>query len=203
VFFTAYDALVDRAEIAFGDVVLVHAGGSGVGTAATQLARAMGARVLVTVGSADKAGRARELGAERAIIYKNEAFDEVVLRETDGRGADVILDFVGAPYLAANLKAAALGGRIVVIGTMGGAKGEIDLGLLLRKRLRLVGTVLRSRSLEEKMSLTQRFARQVLPLFARGLLRPVLDRTFPIEAVAEAHRYMESNQNFGKIVLTL
>lgn len=201
VFFTAYDALTDKAGLRMGDVVLVHAGGSGVGTAAIQLARAMGATVLVTAGSDEKARRAVELGAHRAINYKTEAFDEVVLRETGGRGADVILDFVGASYLERNLKAAAVEGRIVFIGTMGGARGEFDIGLAMRKRLRLAGTTLRARPVEQKMVLTQRFARQVLPLLESGQVRPVVDRVFPLDEVAAAHRYMEENRNFGKIVL--
>lgn len=201
VFFTAYDALVDRAGMHVGDVVLVHAGGSGVGTAAIQLAVAMGGTVLVTVGSEEKARRAVALGAARAILYPSESFDTAVLEATGGRGADVILDFVGGPYLERNVRAAASEGRIVFIGTMGGTRAEIDIGAVMRKRLRLIGTTLRARPPEQKMRLTQRFARQVLPLFEAGRLRPVVDRVFPLEAVAEAHAYMEANRNFGKIVL--
>ncbi|MBX6377832.1 MAG: NAD(P)H-quinone oxidoreductase [Clostridia bacterium] len=202
VFFTAYDALAERASLRVGDVVLVHSGGSGVGTAAIQLARAMGAgRILTTVGSEEKARRAEELGADRAILYRREAFEQVVLEETAGRGADVILDTVGLPYLEGNLLCAALEGRLVLIATMGGARGQVDLRPVLGKRLRLVGTTLRARPLEQKMALTQRFAREVLPLLADGRLRPVIDRVFPLEEVAEAHRHMEANRNFGKIVL--
>lgn len=203
VFLTAYDALVEKAALRMGDVALIHAGGSGVGTAATQLAKAMGARTFVTVGSEEKARKSRELGAGRAILYKSEAFDEVVRAETDGRGADVIIDFIGAPYLERNLNAAAVEGRIVFVATMGGDRPEVPLGILMGKRLRLIGTVLRARPLEQKMLLTQRLNQQVMPLFAAGALRPVVDRVFALDQVADAHRYMEENRNFGKIVLSM
>jgi len=203
VFFTAYDALVERAHVRLGDVVLVHAGGSGVGTAATQLAKAMGARVFVTVGSEEKARQARELGADRAMNYHEEAFEDVVPAETEGRGADVILDSVGAPYLMRNVKAAAVMGRIVLVGTLGGAHGEIDLTAFFGKRLTVVGTTLRARPLEQKIGLTQEFIAQALPLFSGGRLRPVISRVFPLDQIADAHRYMEENRNFGKIVIRI
>ncbi|MBE3589293.1 MAG: NAD(P)H-quinone oxidoreductase [Firmicutes bacterium] len=198
---TAYDALFMWAGARMGDRVLVHAGGSGVGTAATQLARAIGATVWTTVGSAEKAERSRALGAKRAIVYRQEDFVAVLREETGGRGADIILEFVGAPYLARDIEVAAVGGRIVVIGTMGGSHAQVPLGPLLAKRLRIQGTTLRSRPLEAKAALTQDFAVHALPLFAEGVLRPVVDRVFPVQEAAEAHRYMEANRNFGKIVL--
>lgn len=201
VFMTAYDALVDKVRLKYGDVALIHAGGSGVGTAATQLAKTMGARVLVTVGSKEKAERSLQLGADRAIIYKEEDFAEVVLEETNGRGADVIIDFIGGPYLERNLKAAALDSRIVVLGTMGGSKGEINLRDILFRRISICGATLRARPLEQKMILTQQVAKQVMPGFAEGRLRTVIDTVFPFEKVADAHRYMEENRNFGKILL--
>ncbi|MBX5475950.1 MAG: NAD(P)H-quinone oxidoreductase [Clostridia bacterium] len=198
---TAYDALFAWAGARMGDRVLIHAGGSGVGTAATQLARAIGATVWTTVGSAEKAERSRALGAKRAIVYRQEDFVAVLREETGGRGADIILEFVGAPYLARDIEVAAVGGRIVVIGTMGGSHAEVPLGPLLAKRVRIQGTTLRSRPLEAKAALTQDFAAHALPLFAEGVLKPVVDRVFPVQEAAEAHRYMEANRNFGKIVL--
>lgn len=201
VFFTVYDALVDRASLRLGDVVLVHAGASGVGTAAIQLAKAMGTRVFVTVGTEEKARKARELGADKAILYREERFEEVVLVETGGRGADVILDSIGGPYLERNIKAAATMGRIVLVGNLGGGHAEIDITPFFRKRLTVVGTTLRARPIEQKIGLTQRFAAQVLPLFAIGQLRSVVDRIFTLEYIGDAHRYMEENRNFGKIVV--
>lgn len=203
VFLTAYDALFPQARLALGETVLVHAGGSGVGTAAIQLARTAGARVLCTLGSDDKGARARQLGAEAAINYRTGDWAAAVREATDGRGADVILDFVGAPYLEQNLQSAAVRGRIVFIGTMGGPVGQINLGALMSKRLQLFGTVLRARPLEEKAALTQAFIRHAMPLFRSGAIRPIVDRVFDIGDAPEAHRYMESNQNFGKIVLRI
>lgn len=203
VFFTAYDALVARANLRMGDNLLIHAGGSGVGTAAIQLARAMGAQVFATFGSAEKASAAMPLGVTRSILYREERFEEVLLQETQGRGADVIIDFVGAPYLERNLRAAATGARVVLVGTLGGNRAELPLGVLMAKRISLVGTVLRSRPVEEKLALTQAVGRHCFPLFESGQLRPVVDRIFPLTEVADAHRYMEENKNFGKILLEL
>jgi putative PIG3 family NAD(P)H quinone oxidoreductase len=201
VYLTAFDALVLQCGLTMGDTVLVHSGGSGVGTAAIQLAHAAGARVLTTTGTDDKCARARALGAAVAINYNTEDFRQAVHAATDGRGADIILDFVGAPYLERNLACAAPLGRIVEIGTMGGATGEINLGMLMQKRLRLSGTVLRARPIEEKIALTQRFRRHAWPLFRSGALKPIVDRVFALEQAGAAHEYMASNANFGKIVL--
>jgi len=201
VFFTAYDALFPQANCALGETVLVHAGGSGVGIAATQLAVATGARVITTLGSAEKAERSRALGAMLAINYREQEFAPAVLEATGGKGADVILDFIGAPYLEANVQAAAPGGRIVFIGTMGGASGTLNIGAVMAKRLRLFGTVLRARPIEQKIALTQAFAAHVLPLFQAGVIHPVVDCIFDLADVAAAHEYMAANKNFGKIVL--
>jgi putative PIG3 family NAD(P)H quinone oxidoreductase len=201
VFLTAHDALFEQCALAPGEAVLVHAAGSGVGTAAVQLAAVAGCRVFGTAGSVDKLARAAELGLATGIDYHEADFAEVIAAETAGRGVDVILDVVGAPYWARNLASLALRGRMVLVGTMGGATLEVDLGALMGKRLQVRGTTLRARPLEEKVALTQAFARRWLPLFASGRLRPVIDRVFPLEAVADAHRLMESNANFGKIVL--
>lgn len=201
VFMTAYDALFPQAELRIGERVLAHAAGSGVGTAAVQLAAAAGATVYGTVRSEAKRGRVLELGAAR--VFAPEQFAAEAQTATGGAGVDVLLDFVGAPYLQQNLEALALRGRMVVIGTMGGADGRLDFGLLMRKRLRIFGTVLRSRSRAEKAALTERFGAHVLPLLASGRVRPIVDRVYPLEEIAQAHTYMESNASFGKIVLRI
>jgi putative PIG3 family NAD(P)H quinone oxidoreductase len=204
VFFTAYDALIDKAGFQAGDIVLIHAGGSGVGTAATQLAKVKGAgSIFTTSRSAWKLEKSLEMGADRAIDTTTEDFDRVILEATDYYGADIILDFVGATYIEQNLKVAALGCRIVQIATLGGTHAQFDLRDIMSKRVRLQGTTLRSRPFEQKMALTQRFAKQMLPLFADGRLKPVIDKTFSLEEVAQAHRYMEDDSNFGKIVLKI
>ncbi len=201
VFLTAYDALVSQCGLGPGESVLVHAVGSGVGTAAVQIAAQMGCRVFGTAGSTEKLTRVVELGLAVGINYHERDFAEVVREETGGRGVDVVLDVVGAEYWTRNVASLAIRGRMVVVGTMSGPKADLDLGPVMRKRLRLHGTVLRSRPLEEKAALTQEVARRLLPLFEAGRLVPVVDRVFPLAEVAEAHRYMESNANVGKIVL--
>ena len=201
VFLTAYDAMFRQCGLAMGESVLVHAAGSGVGTAAIQLAAAASCRVFGTAGSPEKLEQARALGLDVGINYHTEDFAEAIARETGGRGVDVILDVIGGPYWAQNLAALAAQGRMVIVGTMGGATVEANLGALMGKRLRVYGTVLRARPIEQKAQLTQEFAQRVLPLFARGIVRPVVDRVFALDEVAEAHRLMESNANFGKIVL--
>ena len=202
VFLTAFDAMVLQCELQPGESVLIHAVGSGVGTAAVQMASVAGCRSFGTASSEEKLRRAAELGLDVGINYGEQDFEEVVAEQTDGRGVDVILDVVGAPYWDRNLASLAVKGRMVIVGTMGGARVEqMNIGALMGKRLRVHGTVLRSRPLEEKAQLTQQFVQRLLPLFASGRLAPVVDRVFPLEEVAEAHRYMESNANFGKIVL--
>lgn len=203
VFLTAYDALFNHCELVMGEAVLIHAAGSGVGTAAIQLARNAGATTFGTVGSAEKLAKAAALGLNVGINYHEQDFAEVIKERTGGRGVNVVLDVVGAPYWAGNLASLALKGRMVMVGTMGGATLEVNLGALMGKRLRLHGTTLRLRPLEEKIALTQQFVRHVLPLLADGRIHSVVDRIFPLEEVSEAHRYMESNANFGKIVLTI
>lgn len=200
VFFTAYDAIVYRGHLRVGERILIHAGGSGVGSAAIQLARAMGATVWATVGSPEKAAGVRDLGAH-AIEYKSQDFAAVIQEATGSQGVHVVLDFVGSPYLAQNMQAAAVLGRIVVIGLLGGAQAQIDLGVLMRKRLTMIGTVLRSRSFAEKLNLTKDFAEHVLPLLNDGRVRPVIDREFALEDVAAAHEYLAANRNFGKVLL--
>ena len=201
VFMTAYDALFLQADLGIGERLLVHAIGSGVGTAALQLAKAAGATVYGTARSASKTDRARALGIDAA--FDPEDFATTVRDATNGNGVDVIMDFIGGPYLASNLDALAPRGRLVVVGLMGGSKTPIDLGILMSKRLHIFGTMLRNRSRAEKATLTARFAANVVPLLADGRVRPIVDRIFAFEDVVAAHTYMETNTNFGKIVLRI
>ena len=202
-FLTAYDALFNHCDLVMGESVLIHAAGSGVGTAAIQLARHIGATTYGTVGSAEKLAKAADLGLDVGINYNEQDFAEVVRDHSGGRGVDVILDVIGAPYWDRNISSLANKGRMVIVGTMGGATHEVNIGALMPKRLRVHGTVLRARPIEEKIALNQQFVRHVLPLLADGRIRPVVDSIFKLEEVSEAHRYMESNANFGKIVLTM
>lgn len=197
VFLTAWDALVVQGGLTPGRLALVHAGASGVGTAAIQLCRALGARVVVTA-SAGKLDACRSLGADEVVDYGSEDFVEAA---RSLGGADVVLDAIGGDYLDRNVAALRTGGTIVQVGVMGGGSAPFDLGALLPKRATLVGTVLRSRPLEEKVALTQRFEREVLPWFADGTCRPVIDSRYPLAEVADAHRRMATNANVGKLVL--
>lgn len=203
VFFTAYDALFNQAHLKMGEVVLIHAVGSGVGTAALQLARCAGATTVGTARTEEKLRKAEQLGLDVGVDCSVEDYLDVVRRTTGGRGADVILDVVGAPYWERNLAAMAVLGRLVLVGTMGGAEVNTSLSALMGKRLRVFGTVLRARPIEEKIALTQQFIKHVLPLLASGQVVPVVDKVFPLEEAASAHAYMESNLNFGKIVLSV
>jgi NADPH2:quinone reductase len=197
-FITAWDALVTQAGLTAGERVLIHAVGSGVGTAAVQIARAIGARSIGTARTAEKLSRARDLGLEEALLSSDGKFADAV---SAGGGADVILELVGGPFLAEDLRCAAPRARIVLVGLLAGARADLDLGTMLHKRLRLLGTVLRARPLEEKILASQAFIRHVVPLLARGALVPVVDRAFPLAAAGEAQAYLASNQGFGKVVL--
>lgn len=202
-FITAQDAL-SQASFRSGDRVLVHAVGSGVGLAAIQLVRAMGGTAFGTARSADKIARAREYGLTDGVVLGDDLgpLAPAVRGWTDDAGMDVILDLVGGPYLAADIASAARQARIMLIGLMAGrTAASLDLGAVLNKRLTIRGTVLRSRSDEEKAAVTSAFARDVVPLLASGAVRPVVDRVFPLAQIAEAHRLMESNATFGKLVL--
>jgi putative PIG3 family NAD(P)H quinone oxidoreductase len=203
VFYTAHETLFTLGGLAAGQCLLVHAGASGVGTAAIQLARAAGARTFATAGSPEKLRLCVELGAERALNYREGDFAPAVLELTGNRGVDVVLDLVGAKYWEQNLRSLRDGGRLLVVGLLGGAKVTADLWLLLRRRLHVIGSALRGRSLEDKIALTRRFREQVLPLIERGEVRPVIDRVFPLDEVRQAHERMEANLNLGKIVLRL
>lgn len=200
-FVTAWDAMIEQAQLRAGETVLVHAAGSGVGTAALQIARAVGARVIGTARTPEKVGRAREWGLGEAIVVQGGVFADEVLARTGGRGVDVIIELVGGAYVAQDIACIAPGGRIVVVGTMGGTLAEVDLAALMRKRVALRGTVLRSRPLEEKILATRALERHLVPLFAGGALRPVIDRVLPLAQAAEAHRLVQKNDTFGKVVL--
>lgn len=200
---TAYSNLIEIGRLEAGERVLVHAGASGVGTAAIQLARWRGATVFATA-SAPKLPALQALGVTRAIDYRNERFAEVILAETDGRGVDVILDFIGAPYWDDNLRTLAPWGRLVLVGLMGGREVKANLGLFLSKKLSVHGSTLRDRTLEQKARLVQAFRQEVLPSLASGALRPVLDpQQFRLDEAAAAHRYMEENRNIGKVILVI
>ncbi|MBM4410546.1 MAG: NAD(P)H-quinone oxidoreductase [Chloroflexi bacterium] len=204
VFLTAYDALFLQCELKMGESVLIHAAGSGVGTAGIQMASAQGCRVFGTAGSQEKLEKAAALGLDVGIEYHTQDFAEVIKERTGGRGVDVILDVIGAPYWDQNIASLALKGRMVIVGSMGGGVVEqMNIGALSQKRASVRGTLLRARPLEEKATLVQAFVNRVLPLFANETLVPVVDVTFPLDQVGEAHRLMESNANFGKIVLTI
>lgn len=200
VFITAFDALVAQGGLTSGRVALVHAGGSGVGTAAIQTAKAVGARVVATA-SAGKVGRCLELGADRAVDYASEDFVAVARELTGGRGVDVVLDVIGGDYVDRNVAALRVGGRIVQVGVMGGGVVPVNLGMLLPKRASLIGTVLRARPLEEKIAITQRFAAELLPLFDTGALQPVIDSRYALDDIAAAHAHMAANANVGKILI--
>ncbi len=201
VYITAHDALAQCGLVA-GETVLVHAVGSGVGVAAIQVAKAMGASlVLGTAGSSEKLARARELGLDVAINYREQDFAAETLAATGGRGVDVILDVIGAEYWEKNMRSLAVKGRMVIVGLMGGAAAQANLGMLLSKRLQVRGTVLRARPLEEKALATRAFEKSVLPHIASGRIKIVVDSVYPLAEAAEAHRRMEANANFGKIVL--
>jgi putative PIG3 family NAD(P)H quinone oxidoreductase len=200
VFVTAYDALVLQGGLTAGGWALVHAGASGVGTAAIQLAKAVGAHVVVTC-SGGKVAACQELGADVVVDYGSADFVEAVAEATSGVGADVVLDVIGGDYVARNVAAAAVGATIVQVGVMGGGKAEVPVGAMLPKRVALVGTVLRARPIEEKIAVTRRCAHDLLPLFDSGVLRAVVDRRMSLWEVAEAHEHVAANANVGKVIL--
>ncbi|MFY1705018.1 NAD(P)H-quinone oxidoreductase [Micromonospora sp. WMMA1923] len=199
---TVWSNVVQLAGLTRGETLLVHGGGSGIGTFAIQLGTALGATVLATARSA-KHDRLRALGAAHLIDYREQDFVEEVRRITDGRGADVILDIMGASYLGRNVSALATGGRLVVIGMQGGRKGELDLGALLAKRASVSATALRSRPVAEKATIVTGVREQVWPLVEAGAVRPVVDRRLPLADAAQAHRLVESSDHLGKVLLTL
>ena len=209
-FVTAYDALVTRGRLTPGERVLVHAAGSGVGTAAVQIARAFGCFVVGTTRTPEKLARAVELGMHAGVVPKGAKFAEQVLEITSGQnaagrppgaGVDVVLDLVGGAYVGEDLRACAPRARIVVVGLSAGSNGEIDLGELLQKRIEIIGTVLRSRPLEEKIEAANLLARNLCPWLAAGVIKPIIDRIFDLAEAPAAHAYLAANTSFGKVLL--
>jgi NADPH2:quinone reductase len=200
VFITAWDALVRQGGMTTGSRVLVHAGASGVGTAAIQIAKAVGARIAVTA-SAGKVEACRDLGADLVVDYGSEDYVEATREWTGGEGVDVVLDVIGGDYTNRNLEAVRKQGTVVLVGVMGSGKAEVNLGLILQKRIRVQGTVLRSRPIEEKIAVTRQFARELLPRFDDGTLAPVIDSRYALADIAAAHGHMAGNANIGKILV--
>ena len=198
---TVWTNVFERGRLAAGETLLVHGGSSGVGTAAIQLARAFGARVLASAGSLAKCGACKALGAELAVNYREQDFVAAVREATGGRGADVILDLVGGAYLQRNLDCLALEGRLVLIAVMGGAQGELNLARLMSRRQTLTGSTLRSRPVAAKAAICDALRARVWPRFADGALRPVIHGTYPLGEAAAAHRVMESSAHVGKLLL--
>ncbi len=202
VFLTAQTCLFQLGDLKSGESILIHAGGSGVGTAAIQMARQIGATVYVTAGSLAKIDRAIKLGAHAGIDYHTQDFVDVIKELTHDAGVDVIIDSIGGDYFAKNLNCLKTDGRLIQIAKMSGENGVIRLGLVIMKRLQIKGSTMRSRPLAEKRAITQRFREQWLPLLINGSIKPVIDMIFPFEQVQDAHEYLETNQSFGKVILS-
>jgi len=201
VFFTANTAVRTLGQTLPGERILIHAGGSGVGIAAIQIARLIGAEVWITAGSEEKCERARELGADVTINYREQDFADVISEQADGQGVDVILDVIGRDYWDTNLKSLATAGRLVLVGLMGGARTETNLGVVLQKRLQIFGTVMRSRPLIDRAGITRDYQLHLEPAIINGEMKPIIDSVFPLSKAAAAHQYMADNRNFGKILL--
>jgi NADPH:quinone reductase len=203
-YMTEHDALITNAQLQAGESVLVNAASSGVGVAALQIARLFGARPIIgTGGSPEKLAALAAFGMERGINYQRENVADAVLAATNGNGVDIVIDHVGAPLLQDHMRCMALKGRLIGVGRLGGRSTDIDLDLLALKRLRLIGVTFRTRTLDERIAIAQRCATDILPALADGRLRPLIDRTFPLDEALEAQGYMASNAHMGKIVLTL
>lgn len=204
VFLTAFQAIVLLAKFQANESILIHAGASGVGTAAIQLAKELGADRIYVTASKSKHDICSALGAHLAIDYKSESFEEVIHQQTRNKGVDVIIDFLGASYFSKNIASLGMDGRMILLALMGGVHPDsVHLGHVLRKRLHIIGSTLRARSIEYKIELTRRFAAYALPKFSSGALQPVIDSYFDWKDVAQAHEYMEANKNKGKIVLKI
>jgi NADPH2:quinone reductase len=202
-FLTVWTNLFERGRCKAGDIVLIHGGTSGIGTTAIQLAKAWGARVFATAGTEAKARACEALGAARGIDYKTEDFVEVIRAETKGYGVDITLDMVAGSYVQRNLDIAAVEGRVVTISLLGGSRAEINVGMILLKRLTLTGSTLRSRTVAQKAAVAEGVRQNVWPLIESGKVRPVIFKTFPLAEAGDAHRLMESSNHIGKIVLTV
>jgi NADPH:quinone reductase len=202
-FFTVWHNAFERGRLRAGETLLVHGGSSGIGTAAIQLAKAFGARVVTTAGSAEKCDACRRLGADVAVNYKAQDFIAATKAATDGKGADVVLDMVGGDYIERNYEAAAVEGRIVQIAFQGSPKASVDFRRIMLKRLTHTGSTLRARSVPDKGAIARAVEQQVLPLIAAGKVRPVIDSTFPLAQASAAHARMEASAHIGKIVLVV
>lgn len=202
-YFTVWSNVFDRGQLSGEETLLVQGGSSGIGVTAIQIARALGHRVFATAGSAEKCRACEELGAERAINYKTEDFEAVVKELTGGRGVDVILDMVGGDYLPREIKALADDGRLVFIAQLGGAKGQLDMGQVMRRRLTITGSTLRPRPVAFKAAIAASLRQRVWPLIEAGKIKPVIHQRFPLEQAAQAHAMMESSAHIGKIMLEL
>ena len=201
-FFTVWSNVFDRARLQPGETLLIQGGSSGIGVTAIQMAKALGAKVIVTVGNAEKAQACLELGADHAIVYREQDFAEEARRLTGGRGVDVILDMVAGSYVAREVECLDEDGRLVIIAVQGGVAADFNAGLVLRRRLQITGSTLRPRPVGFKAAIAQALQQRVWPLLAQGAIRPVIFKTFAATEAAQAHALMESNQHIGKIVLT-
>ena len=201
VFFTANENIFTLGKLSAGETILIHAGGSGVGSAGVQISHHAGATVFVTAGTSEKIDNCKALGAVEGINYKEQDFVAEIGRLTDEQGVDVVLDFIGAPYFERNLSILKTTGRLLQVGLIGGATTEINLSTVMRNRLQIIGSVMRPQSIDEKIAITQRFMERWLPELKRGTLQPVIDTVFPLAQAQQAHEYMEANLNFGKILL--
>jgi len=202
-FLTVWTNVFERGRLRAGESLLVHGGSSGIGTTAIQLAKARGARVFTTAGSAEKCAACERLGAERAINYRADDFVAAVKSATGGRGVDVVLDMVGGDYFARNLDALAVEGRLVEIATLSGAKAELNIQTIMQRRLTITGSTLRARPIADKGAIAAAVYREVWPLFESGAVKPIVFQTFPLREAAKAHALMESSEHIGKIVLTI
>jgi len=202
-FFTVWTNMFDRGHLAAGESILIHGGSSGIGTTAIQLAREFGATAYVTVGNAEKARFCEELGAVKAINYREQDFVEEIKSITDGAGVDVILDIVGGDYLPRNIRLLRVGGRLLQVSLMGGSKGELDLGRVMRNRLTVTGSTLRPRSVAQKGEIAASLRERVWPLFEAGKIGPVIHQTFPLAEASRAHELMETSAHIGKIILSV
>ena len=202
-FFTVWTNVFERGRLKPGESILIHGGSSGIGTAAIQLARTFGSRVFATAGSAEKCAACQQLGAQLAINYRDSDFVAAIRDATGGRGVDVILDMVGGEYVQRNIDALGFEGRLVQISTLGGAMAQINMALVMQRRLTITGSTLRVRSVAEKGTIAKALREHVWPLFESGAVQPVVHATFPLRAAAEAHRLMESSRHIGKLVLVV
>jgi NADPH:quinone reductase len=203
VFVTAHEALIHLAKLKYEQWVLIHAAAGGVGSAAILLAHALGVKSVFTASDEERIAHVMALGGTVGVNYRKEDFLAAVMKATNGRGVNAVIDFIGGSYLDRNLRALVPGGRLIQVGALGGTEGLLPVGLLLHRYLRIIGTVMKSRSLEDKVAMTERFSGRWLGAFEMGALKPVVDRVYPLKEAADAHRRMEMSENLGKIILVM